>query len=314
VAPSRMPHRNGPPQPGQRASPSGSLSIRPPVAHGLLRRQLDDPQDHEEQRHEEPEPPVRRHLAVAQLEIGEAQAREGREHAEKFSGGSFHERTVTGNLSAIPHAQSGPARREFYQGRHRFERWYRDNTVYFITARCRDRYRAFESEAAKCVFWDRFDHYTKRYGFEPDVSTLLDNHYHTLGYFRYGTQLGEMMRRIHPSVAKLVNDLLPERRVPFWWDRRDSDYFDGCIRDELQYRRSYRYTLTQSVRRGVCRDYRDYPHTRVGLDLETGLRRALAQKAFLPTVPYKRYERRVCPPPPIVHIDWEIPDVDLELD
>jgi len=29
-----------------------------------------------------------------------------------------------------------------YIGQHRFEHWYRDNQVYFLTARCRDRFPA----------------------------------------------------------------------------------------------------------------------------------------------------------------------------
>jgi hypothetical protein len=70
---------------------------------------------------------------------------------------------------------------EYYEGQHRFEHWYRDNSVYFITARVRDKYPAFEDERAKAIFWDRFEHYTKQYGFVPWVTSLLDNHYHLLG-------------------------------------------------------------------------------------------------------------------------------------
>src|SRR5687767_2399574 len=87
------------------------------------------------------------------------------------------------------------------------EHWYRDNTVYFITARCRDRCPAFESDEAKLVFWDRFDHWTKHYRFMPYVTTLMNNHYHTEGYLEIGDNLGPMMQRIHGSVAKLVNDI-----------------------------------------------------------------------------------------------------------
>src|SRR5437762_5965591 len=109
----------------------------------------------------------------------------------------------------------------------RFEHWYRDNSVYFITARCRDRFCAFASEKAKAVFWDRFDHWTQHFGFSPFATTLLDNHYHTEGYLRIGENLGPMMQRIHGSVAKLVNDLLPERHLPFWREAGRRDYFDG---------------------------------------------------------------------------------------
>ena len=70
-----------------------------------------------------------------------------------------------------------PGRREFFEGKHRFEHWYRDNTVYFITARCRDRFHALASEEAKQIFWDRFLHYSQMHGFVPWVVTVLHNHY-----------------------------------------------------------------------------------------------------------------------------------------
>ena len=183
-------------------------------------------------------------------------------------------------------------RREYNNGCHRFEHWYRDNTVYFITARCRDGLGAFESEAAKSIFWDRFDHYTRQYGFVPWVTTLMNNHYHTEGYLRVGENLGPMMQRIHGSVAKLVNDLLPERLTPFWWDTGRQGYFDGCIRDVLQARRAYRYTLLQAVRANLVRDWRDYPHTRVNVELEPAIARAAELGAYMEDVPYARYERK----------------------
>lgn len=129
-----------------------------------------------------------------------------------------------------------------YKTQHRFEHWYRNNQVYFITARCRDRFPAFASDDAKQVFWDRFLHYTALHTFEPWVTSLLDNHYHTVGYLKVGEELGPMMRKLHGSAAKLVNDLLPERRVPFWRaaGKCHHDYFDGCLRDAKQLRRSYR--------------------------------------------------------------------------
>ena len=175
-------------------------------------------------------------------------------------------------------------------GRHRFEHWYRDNQVYFITARCRDRFQAFASEKAKAVFWDRFLHYTGQAKFHPWIVSLIDNHYHVLGYCEIGDNLGQMMRKLHGSTAKMVNDLLPERRVPFWRGPGDHDYFDGCLRDETQCRRVYRYVMLQSVRHGICHDWREYPHTRIWLSLEECLQYALEHAGFMRGVPYKRYQ------------------------
>jgi len=176
-----------------------------------------------------------------------------------------------------------------YRGRQRYEHWLIDNQVYFITARCRNRFPAFATDAAKAIFWDRFHHYTKEFGFAPWITSLIGNHYHTLGYLSIGDNLPRMMQRIHGSVAKLVNDLLPTRLTPFWRDAKGHEYFDGCIRDERQARLAYRYTLIQSQRHRVVQDYRTYPHTRIGVDLEAAIQRAHELKAFLEGVPYKRY-------------------------
>lgn len=181
---------------------------------------------------------------------------------------------------------------EYFKGQHCYEHWYLDNQVYFITARCRDKFPAFDSERAKTIFWDRFVHYTTQYGSVPFVTSLLNNHYHTLGYLRVGENLGPMMQRSHGSGAKLVNDLLPQRRESFWVDAGHQDYFDGCIRDELQCRRAYRYTLTQCSRHRICGDPAQYPHTRVGIDVDRAVKRALELQAFLEGVPYKRYQRK----------------------
>src|SRR5688572_25464461 len=95
---------------------------------------------------------------------------------------------------------------EYYNGDHRFEHWYRDNSIYFITARCRNRFPAFESEQAKAVFWERFEFYTKKYAFVPLVTSLMDNHYHSELYVKHAENLGAFMRGLHGSVAKLTND------------------------------------------------------------------------------------------------------------
>ena len=181
------------------------------------------------------------------------------------------------------------SRHEHTEGKHRFEHWYRDNTVYFVTSKVRDGFFAFAGDDAKAIFWHRFDRWTNHFAFVPWVTTLMVNHYHTLGYMKVGEDLGVMMQRIHGSVAKLVNDTLPQRHLPFW--RRDGvkDYFDGCLRDEKQCRLAYRYTLMQSVRARIVTDHRVYP--RVSIPLDVGIKRALQLDAFMTGIPYDRYDR-----------------------
>jgi hypothetical protein len=141
---------------------------------------------------------------------------------------------------------------EHFDGHHRFEHWYRNNTVYFITSKCRDGFAAFETNAAKQIFWDRFDFYTKLHGFVPWVCTVMNNHYHFEGYLRDGEQLGEMMRKLHGSVAWMVMKEIDVRHVPFWRSAGNKDYFDGCIRDVLQAFRAYNYTRDQGSKPEWC--------------------------------------------------------------
>ncbi|HEX8342645.1 MAG TPA: transposase, partial [Tepidisphaeraceae bacterium] len=137
---------------------------------------------------------------------------------------------------------------------------YRNNTVYFITSKVRDGLHHFREERAKQIFWDRFTHWSDKYGFEPWVVSLLSNHYHIIGCLPVGENLGHMMQRIHGSTSKLVNDTLPVRHLRFWRFEGKKDYFDGCLRDETQLRRTYRYVQRQAVRAGLVRRVEDYPH------------------------------------------------------
>jgi len=56
---------------------------------------------------------------------------------------------------------------ENYRGEHSFEHWYRNNSVYFLTARVRGGAHAFATEAAKQIFWDCFEKYSAMFGFVP---------------------------------------------------------------------------------------------------------------------------------------------------
>jgi hypothetical protein len=188
--------------------------------------------------------------------------------------------------------KSSYTRNEFFDGKHRFEHWYRDNTVYFITSKVREGAAMFQTGRAKEIFWDRFTHYTKLHGFVPWVATVMSNHYHFEGYLRDGEQLGEMMRKLHGSIAWLVMKETGVRHVPFWRSAGNKDYCDGCLRDVLQAYRAFNYTRDQAVRARLVRRYSDYPHTRVYLDRDRAIARAVELRAFLEEVPYARYDAR----------------------
>src|SRR4051812_40842515 len=91
--------------------------------------------------------------------------------------------------------------RERYDGYHRFEHWYRDSQVYFITSTVRGHAHAFRTEETKQIFWTQFEKYAPQFGFDPWIVSVLSNHDHTLGYLRYAKDLPLLMQRVHGSVA-----------------------------------------------------------------------------------------------------------------
>lgn len=186
--------------------------------------------------------------------------------------------------------KSGGHRREWYDGAHRFEHWYRDRTVYLVTARVRDRLPIFLNSESANVFWSKLLQYTTQHGFELWIATLMSNHYHFIGFLERGSQLGEMMRKLHGSVAWLTCRAHGIHHKPFWRDDQHRDYFDGCLRDARQLRRSYRYVQQQAVRAGLVQAASEYPNTRCWLTLEACLRLAQERDAFLADVAYARYK------------------------
>ena len=68
--------------------------------------------------------------------------------------------------------------------------------------------------------------------------------------------------------------------------------FDGCIRDVLQAYRAFNYTRDQAVKARIVKRWSDYAHTRVYLDRDRAIARAVELKAFLDEVPYARYDRK----------------------
>ena len=181
---------------------------------------------------------------------------------------------------------------ERFEGKHRFEHWYRDNSVYLVTSRVSDGSHAFSNARAAELFWDRLEHWTCAVGFELWITSLMSNHYHFIGYLRRGENLGPMMQRFHGSVAKLVNDQLPSRLKPFWRTRSHRDYFDGCLRDELQLDRAYRYVQLQAVRAKLVKKWEEYSNTRVVISRDEAMRQAVERNALMRGVGYPRYDQR----------------------
>ena len=167
--------------------------------------------------------------------------------------------------------------------RHRCEHWHIDNQIYFITARCRDRLPAFRTEAAKAIFWQQLDIKAQAHGFTPIITSLIDNHYHVLGHLREGEQLTPLIRGLHSSVARYINQVTPEAEQvkPLFRMQTGKQYFDGAIRSSKQFIRTFRYIERQGIWHKLCQPGEAYAHTRISVERDRAMKRALRIGAFL---------------------------------
>jgi hypothetical protein len=81
--------------------------------------------------------------------------------------------------------KTSEATREFYKGRHRFEHWFRDNQIYFITARCRGKFNGFASDEAKHIFWSYLEKLANEHDFALIIALELKAFLSNVPYARY---------------------------------------------------------------------------------------------------------------------------------
>ena len=149
--------------------------------------------------------------------------------------------------------KSAATKTESFKSHHRYEHWYLDNQIYFITARCRDSLPRLRERSS-----------------EDNLLGPLRSLHKTL---RLCTVDHKPTRQPlpHARLSPYRRKPRPDDATPARFHRKTSqrhpttttachsgaksgnrDYFDGCIRNEKQCRLAYKYTQRQSVRHGIA--------------------------------------------------------------
>ena len=134
---------------------------------------------------------------------------------------------------------------------------YGDGLIYFLTARTADRKLVFNSTQGKNVFLKVWNNLTAEYGISVYHWILLSNHYHAIIQIPVGENLHRFMNRLHSITAKLSNDIDRTKGRKVW-----HQYWDHCIRNEVDFWRHFNYITYNPVKHGWCRSFEkalDYP-------------------------------------------------------
>lgn len=130
---------------------------------------------------------------------------------------------------------------------------YQHNTVYFITAKTRDRKNIFNNHKRCSLFFDVFEKSLKRFGYEAFAWVLNTDHYHILIKVSDGKILGKFINNLHSNITRRLNKLNHFDGKGIWYQ-----YWDRCIRSEKDLYTRLNYIHHNPVKHGLALSMDDY--------------------------------------------------------
>jgi len=131
-----------------------------------------------------------------------------------------------------------------------------DDRMYFFTGAVYQRKKLLAAGVAKDFFRKYLFHFIEKYGWELLEWVVLDNHYHFLAEVTRSKDMPVMINALHKTSALHIKKALKIQDKPFWYQ-----YWDRCIRDEEEYRRTATYILYNPVKHGYVENLEDYPYS-----------------------------------------------------
>lgn len=130
---------------------------------------------------------------------------------------------------------------------------YQDETIYFITARTKDRVDIFNTQEKCSLFFDVFERSLKKFGFEAIGWVLNTNHYHILVKVSDGSMLWRFIQNLHSNLARVINKLDRSEGRQIWYQ-----YWDRCVRSERDLYTRLNYIHHNPVKHGLALSTDDY--------------------------------------------------------
>jgi len=127
------------------------------------------------------------------------------------------------------------------------------NQHYLLTTTVFDRKPFLRRDDAAAIVLTSLHWLEKQEKIILDAAVVMPDHLHFVAGLKNGS-LATVMRSLKSHTAKKINILL-ERNGPFW----QSQYHDHAVRKDEDLNEMVLYTLQNSVRAGLVKDFRDYP-------------------------------------------------------
>ena len=113
---------------------------------------------------------------------------------------------------------------------------YKDDALYFITARTVKKEKFFNTSEKKRIFRQTLKSVLEKYSYQLYAWIILDNHYHFLMKIATGENLKFFVKDLHSLSAKRINELDNQIRRKIWFQ-----YWDYCPRNEKDFYQHLNY-------------------------------------------------------------------------
>ncbi len=123
--------------------------------------------------------------------------------------------------------------------------WYKDNSIYFITARTIDAESYFIGPSKRKIIYDALKEGIKKFKVDLYAFVILNNHYHLLFKIQKGVELTNFIGFINGKSSKTLNELENKSGRKIWYQ-----YWDHCIRNEKDFFLHFNYEHHNPVKHG----------------------------------------------------------------
>ena len=130
--------------------------------------------------------------------------------------------------------------------RHQPKHIYADNEFYCITSHIYDCDFLLDTEFKKDKLLLKIFSFAWEYGIELHSWALLTDHYHVLFKVTEGNKITDFIAGIHRGFSFEINEMEQKRGRKLW-----QNYWDKCIRDELDYWRHFNYIHNNPIKHGL---------------------------------------------------------------
>ncbi|MBI5071310.1 transposase [Candidatus Falkowbacteria bacterium] len=139
---------------------------------------------------------------------------------------------------------------------------YVDQQIYFITARTVNQELFFSSQNKKLILYKTIGEAGRKFQSNFYTWSILSNHYHLLFKMARGKDLPDFIQTINGKSAFQLNKIDRVQKRKIWFN-----YWDHCIRDEVDFWKHFNYIHHQPVKHGLCKTQTEafqYPFSSAG--------------------------------------------------